>query len=262
VAVTRRTVWLVAIGGLALLAFALATLPAGVAAGPLRKAGIEAGAFSGSVWSGRANALALRGAAIGDAEWRIAPLRLLTGRVAGHARLTRTDGSIDTDFDLSLTGWDVRLRATRLELPLAALNALPLGLPKGWQGRVSGQFDAIDLQQGWPTTLQGSLDLDGLIAPPPRNAPVGSFHAIFPAAQPKPSLSVPQDPANLTALVKDKDGPFSVDAQLTLSRARNFAFEGTLAPRGPVPPAMERSLQLLGPADAAGRRQFSVRGTL
>ena len=58
----------------------------------------------------------------------------------------------------------------------------------------TGQFDAIDLQQGWPANLQGSLDLDGLVAPPPRNAPVGSFHAVFPAAQPKPSLSVPQDP--------------------------------------------------------------------
>ena len=259
---TRRTVWLVAIGVLALLAFALATLPAGVAAGPLRKAGIEAGAFSGSVWSGRAMALAWRGAAIGDADWNIAPLRLLTGRIAGHAKLTRTDGSVETDFDLSLTGRDVKLRGARLELPLAALNALPLGMPKGWQGRVSGQFDAIDLQQGWPTTLQGSLDLDELVAPPPRNAPVGSFHAVFPAAQPMPSLSVPQDPSNLTAHVKDKNGPFSVDAQLTLSRARNFAFEGMLAPRGPVPPAMERSLQLLGPADAAGRRQFSVGGTL
>jgi len=253
---------LLALGVLALFAFALATLPAGVAAGPLRKAGIEAGALSGSLWSGRATSVSWRGAGVGDAEWKIAPARLLTGRIAGHARLTRTDGSIETDFDLSFTGRDMRLRAARIALPLAALNVLPLGLPKGWQGRVSGQFDAIDLQQGWPASIKGSLDLDGLVAPPPRNAPVGSFHAVFPAAQPKPSLSVAQDPSNLTAQVKDKEGPFSVDAQLTLSRARNFAFEGTLAPRGPVPPAMEQSLQLLGPADAAGRRQFSVGGTL
>jgi len=260
--VTTRTGWLIALGVLALLAFALATLPAGIAAGPLRKAGIEVGAFGGSLWSGRATALSWRGAAVGDAEWKIAPARLLAGRIAGHARLTRTDGSVETDFDLSFSGGDVQLRSARFELPLAALNALPLGLPQGWQGRASGQFTAIDLQQGWPTTLQGSLDLDGLVAPPPRNAPVGSFHAVFPAAQPQPSLSVPQDPSNLTAQVKDKDGPFSVDAQLTLSPTRNFAFEGTLAPRGPVPPAMERSLQLLGPADATGRRQFSVGGTL
>jgi general secretion pathway protein N len=260
--VTRRTGWLIVLGVLALLAFALVTLPAGVAAGPLRTAGIEAGAFGGSVWSGRATALSWRGAAIGDAEWKIAPVRLLTGRIAGHAKLTRTDGSVETDFDLSFSGRDVKLRTARFALPLTALDGLPLGMPKGWQGRATGQFDAIDLQQGWPANIKGTLDLEGLVAPPPRSAPVGSFHAVFPAAQPKPSLSVPQDPANLTAQVADKDGPFSVDAQLTLSRTRNFAFEGTLLPRGQVPPAMERSLQLLGPADAMGRRQFSVGGTL
>ncbi len=259
---TKRTGWLIALGGLALLAFALVTLPAGIAAGPLRKAGIEAGAFGGSLWSGRATALSWRGAAVGDAEWKIAPARLLTGRIAGHVKLTRADGAVETDFDLSFSGRDVKLRTTRLELPLAALDALPLGMPKGWQGRATGRFAAIDLQQGWPTTLTGSLDLDGLVAPPPRNAPMGSFHAVFPASKPQPSLSVPQDPSNLTAQVKDTDGPYSVDAQLTLSRARNFALEGTLAPRGPVPPAMDRSLQLLGPADATGRRQFSVGGTL
>ena len=129
---TRRTVWLVALGVLALLAFALATLPAGVAAGPLRKAGIDAAAFGGSLWSGRATGMSWRGAAAGDAEWKIAPTRLLMGRIAGHARLRRTDGSVETDFDLSFTGREARFRAVRIELPLAALNALPLGMPKGW----------------------------------------------------------------------------------------------------------------------------------
>jgi hypothetical protein len=260
--VTRRTVLLVALGVLALLAFALVTLPAGVVAGPLRKAGIEAAAFEGSIWSGRVTALAWRGATIGDAQWTLTPVKLLGGRLAGHANIIRLDGAIATDFDVAFSGHEILLRGITFDLPLAALNALPLGLPKGWQGQAKGQFAAIDVRQDWPALLQGTLDLDGLIAPPPRSAPVGSFHAVFPAPQSKPSLSVAQDPANVTAQVTDKNGPFAVDAQLTLNRARNFAFEGTLAPRGPVPPAMERSLQLLGPADANGRRQFSIGGTL
>jgi general secretion pathway protein N len=260
--VTKRPVWLLALGVLALLAFALVTLPAGVAAGSLRKAGIEAGFFAGSIWSGRATALTWRGAPVGDAEWKITPLKLLRGRVAGHARLTRVDGALAADFDVGFTGADIKLSMIEFALPLAALDAFPIGMPKGWQGRATGQFATIDVVQGWPARLQGTLELDGLVAPPPRSAAVGSFHAVFPATQPRPSLSVPQDPANVTAQVRDRDGPFAVDAQLTLSRTRNFALEGTLAPRGPVPPAMERSLQLLGPADAAGRRQFSVGGTL
>jgi len=31
---------------------------------------------------------------------------------------------------------------------------------------VSGQFDEIVVRGGWPTALRGTLDMDGLIAPP------------------------------------------------------------------------------------------------
>ena len=87
---TKRTVWLVALGVLALLVFALLTLPAGVAAGPLRKAGIEAASFGGSVWTGRANGLAWRGAPVGDLEWTLRPLALLGGRASGRAPQRRS----------------------------------------------------------------------------------------------------------------------------------------------------------------------------
>jgi hypothetical protein len=260
-AVKHRTTWLVALGVLALLAFALVTLPAGVLSTFAARAGFSAGAFGGSIWSGRAESLAWRGAPLGNLQWRLAPLDLLRGRVSGHATLSRPDGSLDTDFSASLTGDDVRLRNANFALPIEALEALPLGLPKGWRGRASGAFADLRVRNRLPV-VEGSLTLDGLVAPPPRSAPVGSFQAVFPHPQPQPSLSIPKDPANVTARVTDKGGPFSVDAQLTVSPARNFALEGTLAPRGNVPPAMQKSLQLLGPADAAGRRQFSVGGTL
>jgi general secretion pathway protein N len=258
----KRSRWLITLGVLALLAFAVATLPAGIARGPLRKAGIDATGFGGSLWSGRAAGLTWRGAALGDASWNLRPAALLRGRVAGHAALARSDGSLETDFDVSFGGQDLRLAGARFELPLVVLEALPLGLPRGWRGQATGAIAELHLRQGWPETLRGTLDLDGLVAPPPRNVPVGSFHAEFPAPDPRASLSMPADPSNVTASVRDKSGPFSVDAQLTLNRARNFALEGTLQPRGPVPQAMERSLQLLGPADATGRRQFSVGGSL
>ncbi|HET7202153.1 MAG TPA: type II secretion system protein N [Steroidobacteraceae bacterium] len=259
----HRTGWLLALGILALLAFALVTLPAAVLSGPLGNAGFTAAGYAGSVWSGSAQGLAWQGAALGDLAWSLTPSRLLGGRLAGHAKLARPDGSLDTNFDVALSVDDVRLEDLQLALPIEALNALPLGMPKGWRGRASGAFEEVRLADGRPAALRGSLDIDGLVAPPPRNAPLGSFRAVFPHPQPQPSLSIAQDPGNLTAQVTDKDdGPFAVDAQLTVSAARMFSLEGTLAPRGAVPPAMQQSLQLLGPADASGRRQFSVGGTL
>jgi hypothetical protein len=260
--VKHRTGWLVALGILALLVFALVTLPATVLSRFAGRAGLSAAAYGGSIWSGTAETLAWRGAPLGNLRWRLAPLALVRGRIAGHATLERADGSVDGDFSVTFSGDDVRLQDATFDVRLAALDALPLGMPKGWRGRASGKLAELHVRERVPVAVNGTLELDELVAPPPRNAAIGSFHAVFPHPRPQPSLSVPQDPANVTAHVTDKDGPFGVDAQLTVSPARNFALEGTLVPRSSVPPAMQRSLQLLGPADAAGRRQFSVGGTL
>jgi general secretion pathway protein N len=260
----KRYGWLIALGILALLGFVVATLPASVASSQLARIGVQSTAFNGSVWSGTATDVTWRGAPLGQFQWQITPAALLRGRIAGDLRLTRADGNIDTAFSATFSGRDVRLLGTTLALPIEALSALPLGMPKGWQGRVSGRFEEIHVVAGWPVALQGELDLDGLVAPPPRNAAVGSFHAVFPHPRPQASATTGAvvDAAAITAQVADKDGPFAVDGQLTVEPDRDFLFEGTLAPRGPVPPAMERSLQLLGPADASGRRSFSVGGTL
>jgi hypothetical protein len=99
--------------------------------------------------------------------------------------------------------------------------------------------------------------MDGLIAPPPRSTTIGSYHVVIP----DPQAGATGADA-LHARVTDKDGPFSFDGRFTLGADRSFLLEGTLAPRGNTPPALVRSLELLGPADAAGRRPVSVSGTL
>ncbi len=251
----RKLGWLIVVGVLAALAFAIATLPAAVLSGSLGRAGLAATSLTGSIWSGRADGLAWRGAPLGDATWRVVPGELLRGRIAGDVNLRRTDGSVATQV-FSTFGGEVRLAATHIDLPVEALAALPIGVPKGWRGRVSANLDELVLVAGWPTSLRGTLTMQDLVAPPPRNAIVGSYDVVMPD---------PQGAAGgneLAGRVTDREGPFSVDARLTLSRDRSFLLEGTLAPRGAVPPELERSLQLLGPPDAAGRRPFSVSGTL
>jgi general secretion pathway protein N len=53
-----------------------------------------------------------------------------------------------------------------------------------------------------------------------------------------------------------------VEGQLAVGKDRSFLLEGMVAARGDVPENMRRSLEILGPPDAAGRRPFSVSGTL
>lgn len=250
----RKLGWLIAVGVLAALAFAVVTLPAAVLSGSLGRAGLAATSLSGSIWSGRAAGLTWRSAPLGDATWQVTPGELLRGRIAGDLNVARVDGFVATRISSTLGG-ELRFAATRIDLPVEVLAALPIGVPKGWRGRVSANLDELVLVEGWPTSLRGTLTMQDLVAPPPRNAVVGSYDVVMPDPQ-----AAGGDV--LAGRVTDREGPFSVDARLTLSRDRSFLLEGTLAPRGAVPPGLERSLQLLGPADASGRRPFSVSGTL
>jgi hypothetical protein len=143
------------------------------------------------------------------------------------------------------------------DLPVEALASLPIGVPRNWRGRLSGRFEEIVVSDGWPTVLRGTLDMDGLIAPQPRNTSIGSYLVVIPDPE---AVDVAQD--TLTARVTDKDGPFSFEGRFTLGADRSFLLDGTLAPRGATPPALLRSLELLGPADSTGRRPVSVSGTL
>ena len=254
--VTRKPWWLIGLGAAVVLAFAIITLPASILASRLEPLGVTAIAWSGSVWSGVATGVAWRGAPLGELRWRIAPLALLRAKLGAHVELLRPDGRVVADVLAARSG---RLEITdaTVDLPIEAFSGLPLGLPKGWRGRLQAAVARLEVEKGWPTSVQGTLDVDTLIAPPPRNASIGSYHAVLPD---------PQTPAattsGLSARITDKEGPFAVDGRLTLGPGRDFLLEGTLAPRGDTPPALRRSLEILGPADAAGRRPFSVSGTL
>lgn len=253
---SKRPWWLIAVGLAAALAIALATLPASLLAGQLARLGLGATVLAGSVWNGRASGLTWRSASLGDLSWSIAPLELLRGRLGGEVLVSRVDGSVSARVSLSTAGV-LRLTDAQFGLPIEALSALPVGMPRNWRGEVSGRFEEIEIRGGWPTVLRGTVDMDRLIAPPPRNVSIGSYHIEIPDPAATSATS-----GELHARVTDKDGPFSFAGSFMLAPDRSFLLEGTLAPRGNTPPQLVRSLELLGPADASGRRPVSVSGTL
>lgn len=252
----KRYGWLAALGVATFLAFVIATLPASLFADRLQKAGLTATALTGSVWNGTATGLAWKGAALGTMEWQLRPLRLLTGRLGAHVSLTRPDGKLESDVDATLSG-RVHLSKAEVAMPVEAFASLPLGLPKGWRGRLNAKLDEVVVENRWPTSVRGTIDMDTLTAPPPRNISIGSFHVVLPHPGQAPSAG------EITAQVKDKEGPLGVDGRLTLKAAdRSFLLDGFVTARPGLPTQLERSMQLLGPTDAAGRRQISIAGTL
>lgn len=251
----RRPFWLIALGLAAALLFALALLPAQFIAGRLAPLGLEAGNVSGTVWNGRIAALAWRGVPVGELRWQARPLAVLRGRLGAHLQLIRTDGQLETDAYVGLGG-RIELRDLNGELPIEAFAAFPSGLPKNWRGRLRGQVAELELSAGLPTAARGTLEVLELIGPPPRSFPSGSYTVVL------PHPSVQSAEGELDAQIEDSAGPFDVEARLTLGKDRSFLLEGLIASTGSLPDPIRQALELLGPPDASGRREFSVSGTL
>jgi hypothetical protein len=244
---------LLALGACAVLGFAIATLPASLVAGRVARHGVEATSWTGTIWSGTAQGLAVRGQALGTAQWSLSPSSLLAARLGGHARLAPQDGRVDTDFSLAFDG-DVELRALTLDVPLAAFAGIRGVVPRGWTGRARGHFETLDLQQGWPTGAQGTLELVEIAAPPPRGGPIGSYRLEFSGDASASGI--------VTANVTSSGGPLSVEGALELTAGRNYDFQGTVARAGVAATGLDRAIEMLGPPDASGRRSFGFSGTL
>jgi hypothetical protein len=242
---------LIALGTVAVLGFAAATLPASVLGPRMQRYGVSASSWSGSVWNGGASGLAVKGAPLGNARWSISPWSLLRGRASGRAQLQPVDGTASANFVLHLDG-RADLSSVRADVPLGWLGSIAGPRYRGWQGRVAAEFETLSLQAGWPVAAQGTLRLQNLAAPPPRGGDIGSYRLVFDAASRAPSLQ---------GRLSDTGGPLAVTGDLALGPGRSFDLQGFVATRGARTP-FDAAIRMLGPPDASGRRPFGVSGTL
>lgn len=248
-----KRVWpLVALGVSAFIIFALVTLPASVVLSWLGSAGINAGGVSGTIWNGRAQVLQVQGAHIGGVEWKLHVLPLFTGHASADVKVTRIDGFAQMQLSAS-PGGTIRLQGLTASLPLSALP--PGVVPGGWGATLNGKFAQLTLEQGWPTQVEGTLDVVDLAGPARNPSKAGSYHVVFdPAASTADVLK--------GAVTDAGDGPLQVAGTVELKRDRSYKVEAMVAARSNAPRNLVQALEFLGPPDAQGRRQFATEGTM
>ncbi|GFE83474.1 type II secretion protein N [Steroidobacter agaridevorans] len=248
-----KRLWpLVALGVGAFLIFAVVTLPASIVVSWLASSGVYAGGVSGTIWNGRAQVLQVQGANIGSVEWKLHALPLLTAHANADVKVTRIDGFAQTKLSVGPTG-TMNLTSLTASLPLSALPAN--AIPGGWAGTLNGRFEQLTLEKGWPTKVNGSLEVMDLNGPARNPSKAGSYRILF-------------DPAASTAdvlkgAISDAgDGPLQLNGTLQLKPDRSYALEALIAARPDAPRNLVQALEFLGPPDAQGRRQFNTEGTL
>jgi general secretion pathway protein N len=252
-----RVAKLAAVVVAAFLVFVVGNAPAALlqhlAPDSVRLAGVE-----GSLWSGRATSLTIADVQTGPTSWRLSPLQLLIGRVAGNLDAGLPGGFARGNFVLGLGG-SVRLTEFSLASPLASLvGAMGMGLPIQ-NGRLSAEFDVLTLADGWPQSAIGQVRVTEIALVSRGGRPDPGLLASF-----ELSFDVYEVPESglLEGLLMDRGGPLEVVGRVDLTPPGNYELSGRAAPRPNAPREMTQALVMLGPENPDGGRDFSFAGSL
>lgn len=207
---------------------------------------------AGSIWSGACADLQAAGLRFGATSWSLSGPALLLGRLSAEIRFAQPLAEGRGRIERTLGGtWRARDLSFRIDPASRLLPQWPATLG----GRLSGRIDALEWSgAGLPTSLRGRLEASDLVQNASTPLPLGSFELVFADERP--------DAERLLGRLKDLGGPLAVEATLTLLSAPGYRLEGAVAARAGAAPQLARQIEFLGPADAAGRRSFSLEGTL
>jgi hypothetical protein len=225
----------------------LARLPAS-ALTPLLPMGISCEMPGGTVWHGSCGQLRDGSLSLNGVSWTVHPAALLRLRLSAELSSDDPRAQGHTGVELARDG-EIHLQGLSAQLPLqGGLRVFPEGLA----GTVQIALDDARLQHQQLLALQGSIRVLQLRSES-QSADLGSFELMFPPSSPGSPIE---------GRLHDLGGPLSVDGQLRLMRAGGYDLSGSVAARGAASPELLQALQLLGPADAQGRRMFSLAGSL
>jgi hypothetical protein len=214
---------------------------------PLLPAGISCDTPGGTIWHGSCAQLRASGLALSGISWTVHPRALLGLQLS--ADVASEDPRAQGSAALVLSQGQ-RLAVSDLNAQLPLQGGLPV-FPSGLSGTVEVMVGSATLQRGQLTSLQGSVRVLQLRSEA-QGADLGSFELVFPAV----AAGSP-----IIGQLTDLGGPLSVSGELRLMSG-SYDLAGVVAARAAASGDVVQALQLLGPADAQGRRMFSLAGSL
>jgi general secretion pathway protein N len=242
----RRAIILAVIGFVLVL---IVRFPARWAA-PLLPHGLHCQQLTGSLWSGGCSGLTASAGTLGDLSWDLHALQLLRARLELQFEMTNQgnylDGTVAFGVGGALHGRDVQL-----DLPLT--SALVSSLPAGARARLRGKLARIEWSGKYLSAVQGELTVEDLIGA--QGQVFGSYQVTF-APDPGGATDTP------SGEVHDTGGPLELEATLQLTHDPGYVVQGRVAARPSASSTLTDELKYLGSSDAAGRRSFSLQGTL
>lgn len=202
----------------------------------------------GTVWRGKADALAAGGLVMQEVHWKFRPLRLLTGAMS-----YRVDGAFQSGFlqgHVALgIGGDLTVSELRATVPLAPF-AQTLRV-SGLKGEASARFGRVVIRDGFPIAAKGVVDVNNLVAPKLSRESIGGYRAEF----------FTQDDG-ISASIEDTDGVLDLAGSLRLNSDRSYQFIGQILPKPQTPASVRQQIQYLGNPNERGQYELRIEGRL
>jgi len=241
----KRAIW---IGILAVLAFAVilvVRLPASWVSGALPP-GVACAQMSGTVWNGACEALAVQNTALGDLQWQLHPVGLLSGALVCEFAI---DGPVGTATAQVAARSGERIAVRNLRAHFALNPALMRSLPPNLRGTVDTDLALLRLTHGAIAAAEGRIDLHDLAQGGDKSSNWGDYTITFP----------PGGSGEPTGALRSVRAPLDLQGQVRLTRTPpGFVLSGFVTPRPDTPADLLGELGALGTPDAQGKRPVSV----
>ncbi|MGI9342929.1 MAG: type II secretion system protein N [Gammaproteobacteria bacterium] len=250
---TRRNS-LIALGAASFLLFVVTTVPARLLANLVPEDLVQMNDLSGTLWRGNAQTVEVAGVQLRDANWELHPLSLLLGRLALTLDAKWNTGYVRGDVAAGVTG-SIRLRDVEIAGPLApVLRQLNLS---GTGGELAVDLTALDLEDRWPTRVNGSLRVGRLPLSMLgiQGAALASYALDF-------DIDDVADDGAIPGVLTDGGGPMEVIGELRLTPPGSYAIQARIKARPNAPPELVNGLMLAGPKQADGSHDFQMTGSL
>lgn len=234
--------------GLVVLVIALTvTFPARIAYRWASSPFIAMSGIQGTIWNGSAREFSTHGVYLRDLEWRMRPLQLFTGKAVYDVAGSPISGFFESRVSISLGG-KVALRDLNASVPLSMFERA--ANVNGLRGNASLRFERLELVNGRASTMNGTVEVAGLVVPMVAPSSLGGYRAEFFTQN-----------NGIVASVEDTDGVVDLAGSLQLNPDKSYAFLGQVGPKPTTPEALRNQLRYLGSANERGLHELRLEGS-
>lgn len=215
--------------------------------------GVELFQVQGTLWSGTAQAVVVRGKTLRNFSWELKPLGLFKGRIEADVKFDSNTTWASANVGVGL-GEKIVVSSLQGQLPVVELQALLPPAPAKLAGMLQLNFDKLVYasESKQLEYAQGRVEWQGASVTVMQEAAIGDYQ-----------LDLTTTDQGVEGTFSDiNEGPMQVQGGLTLGLDKQYKVDAKLKVRDASRQDLVQSVRFIGKADNDGNVVFSKAGTL